>query len=106
MPREPSTGSQTDVGDKRGPVRHGPAHPAASERRRENEEAARAAFASGTGRGRLESIGKRPGRSELGEGRFYIEKSFQELRNRSWIQSGPVLLSFITTFISTHTILL
>ncbi|DBB08513.1 TPA: hypothetical protein ACH3X3_008657 [Trebouxia sp. C0006] len=61
MPREPSTGSQTDVGDKRGPVRHGPAHPAASERRRENEEAARAAFASGTGRGRLESIGKRPG---------------------------------------------
>ena len=61
MPREPSTGSQTDVGDKRGPVRHGPAHPAASERRRENEEAARAAFASGTGQGRLESIGKRPG---------------------------------------------
>ncbi len=59
MPRDPSNGSQTGVGDKRGPVRHGPAHPAESERRRENEEAARAAIASGTGRGRLESIGKR-----------------------------------------------
>ncbi len=75
MSRDPSNGSQTGVGDKRGPVRHGPAHPAESERAPRERGSCEGSERVGDGARAVGNNRETPGRSELGEGRFYIEKS-------------------------------